>query len=117
GFDNGVHTFVGGATLRTATLNGQTWAITVTEPAVLVGGNPLTGSQTGLEVDSAATSKLILSGYPSPVTAGTGNNFTVTASDPFGNVTPTFAGSVPFSSSDGQAVLPTPYTFNATDAA
>src|SRR5207245_2676245 len=54
-------------------------------------------------------------------TAGTAFSFTVTAQDQFNNTTPGYAGTVHFTSSDGQAVLPANSTltngtgtFNAT---
>ena len=44
---------------------------------------------------------------PSPVTAGTPFLFTVTALDPSGNIVPSYTGTVHFTSSDLNAVLPT----------
>src|SRR5207248_719913 len=76
----------------------------------------ITGAQTGITVDAAAASTLVLSGFPSPVTAGMAGNLTVTAKDPFGNTTTAYTGTVHFSSSDGQAVLPADYTFTSADA-
>jgi hypothetical protein len=66
----------------------------------------LSGSQSGIVVNPAATSKFVVSGFPSPVTAGVAGTFTVTAEDTFGNLTPAYTGTVHFSSSDPQAVLP-----------
>src|SRR5205823_375522 len=43
-------------------------------------------------------------------------NFTVTARDAFGNTATGYAGTVHFTSSDPQAVLPANYTFAAADA-
>ena len=43
--------------------------------------------------------------------AGSPLPFTVTAKDPFGNVATGYAGTVSFTSTDGQAVLPASYTF------
>src|SRR2546422_5280482 len=59
-----------------------------------------------ISVNPAAASTLIVAGFPSPVTAGTAGNFTVTAKDPYGNTATGYAGTVHFTSSDGQAVLP-----------
>src|SRR5208337_2936450 len=39
-------------------------------------------------------------------TAGTGETLTVTAEDPYGNTDPSYTGTVQFTSSDAQAVLP-----------
>ena len=43
-------------------------------------------------------------------------NFTVVAEDSFGNTTPTYTGTVHFSSSDSSSSLPPDFTFNAGDA-
>ena len=58
----------------------------------------------------------MVSGFPNPTTAGVAHNVTVTAEDAFGNVTSAYLGTVHFTSSDGQAVLPGNYTFTAGDA-
>jgi hypothetical protein len=66
--------------------------------------------------DSTAAS-FTVTGYPSPDTAGTANNFTVTVYNAEGDVDSAYAGTVHFSSSDAQAGLPANYTFvPATDA-
>jgi hypothetical protein len=53
---------------------------------------------------------------PSPTVAGSAQTFTVTVKDRFGNIVPTYSGTVTFSSSDSQAVLPAAqYTFIASD--
>ena len=41
---------------------------------------------------------------------------TVVAKDTYGNTTPAYTGTVHFTSSDGQAVLPSDYPFVAGDA-
>ena len=48
----------------------------------------------------------MVAGFPSPTTAGVAGTFTVTAEDAYGNTTPAYAGTVKFTSSDAQAVLP-----------
>jgi hypothetical protein len=93
---NGAGSF--SATLKTA----GTQALTATDTA----NGGLTGSQTGIVVNPAAASTLVVAGFPSPVTAGVAGLFTVTARDAFGNATPAYSGTVHFSSSDPQAVLP-----------
>ena len=65
---------------------------------------------------SAAATTLTVSGYPSPTTAGAAHNVTVTAQDAFGNVATGYTGTVHFTSSDAQAVLPANYTFTGGDA-
>jgi hypothetical protein len=59
---------------------------------------------------------LLLSGFPASVTAGTAGTVTVTAQDAAGRTVTGYRGTVHFTSSDGQAVLPADYTFTATDA-
>ncbi len=69
-----------------------------------------------LNVTPAAASQLGASGFPSPITAGNGATLTVAAMDPFGNTATGYTGTVHFTSSDAQALLPTDYTFTVTDA-
>jgi hypothetical protein len=52
------------------------------------------------------TSQLDLTGLPSVTTAGVSLNFSVTAEDSAGNVTPQYTGTVHFTSSDAQVVFP-----------
>src|SRR5262249_48321710 len=103
--DAGQHTF--SATLKTAGTQSLTATDTVT--------STITGSQTGITVNPAAASTFVLAGYPSPVTAGTSNSFTVMAKDPFGNTATGYTGTVKFTSSAAKAVLPANYTFTAAD--
>ncbi len=56
-----------------------------------------------------------ISGFPSPTTAGTAGNFTVTARDASGNTLTNYNRTVHFTSSDTQAGLPADYTFTAAD--
>jgi hypothetical protein len=93
---NGSGTFT--ATLKTAGSQSLTAADTTNAS--------LTGNQTGIVVNPAATSKFVVAGFPSPVTAGVPGPFAVTAEDTYGNVTPAYSGTVHFSSSDPQAALP-----------
>jgi hypothetical protein len=100
--DAGVHTF--SVTLVTA--GSQT--VTATDTL----NSAITGSQS-LTVTPAATSTLLVSGFRTPTKAGSVHYFTVTAEDAYGNVTPGYTGTVSFTSSDPQAVLPGNYTFRA----
>jgi hypothetical protein len=75
-----------------------------------------TGSDTGITVTPAAASTLIVSGFPSPTSAGVAGSFTVTLKDPYGNIATGYLGTVHVSSSDAKAVLPANYTFTAADA-
>ena len=61
-----------------------------------------------------ATSKFKLTS-PSAVTHGVAFNLTITAQDKYGNTTPTYTGTIHFTSTDGAAVLPANYTFLSTD--
>jgi hypothetical protein len=90
---NGVGSF--SATLKTA----GTQSITATD-------GTCTASQVGITVNPAGACTLTVAGFPSPVTAGVQESFTVTAYDPFGNIATGYAGTVKFISSDGRAVLP-----------
>ncbi len=110
--DNGVHAFVNGGTLKTAGLQ----SITATDTATAT----IAGKQSGILVTPDAASTLALVGYPSPVTAGSANPFSVTARDRFGNLTTNYTGTVLFGSSDPQVGpnkgLPISYTFTPADA-
>jgi hypothetical protein len=103
--DQGVHTFT--ATLKTA----LTQSLTATDTST----GSITGSQTGITVNPAAASRFIVSGFPSPTTAGVAHSFTVTAEDAYGNTTTGYRGTVHFTSSDAHPVLPANYTFTASD--
>jgi hypothetical protein len=61
-------------------------------------------------------SSFAVSGFPSPTTAGTAASFTITAKNANGTTATNYTGTVHFTSSDPQAVLPADYTFTATDA-
>jgi ELWxxDGT repeat protein len=92
--DQGVHTF--SATLKTA----GTQSLTVTDTSGLSGG------ETGITVNPAVASHLVVTGLPSFLTAGTPATFTVTAKDAYGNTATGYSGTIHFTSSDSQAVLP-----------
>jgi hypothetical protein len=66
-------------------------------------------------VGAAAASQYTVSA-PAAATAGSGFSATVTALDPYGNVATAYAGTVHFTSTDANAILPADYTFTATDA-
>jgi predicted outer membrane repeat protein len=102
--DNGSHTF--NATLYTTGSQSLTATDTVS--------SSVTGAQTGIQVTQTASS-LVLAGFPSPATAGTASSFTVTVKDFLGNTVPGYRGTINFTSSDPQAVLPANYTFTSSD--
>ena len=58
---------------------------------------------------------LAVSGFPATVTAGVAGSFTVTAKNADGTTNTGYRGTVHFTSSDPQAVLPADYTFTAAD--
>jgi prepilin-type N-terminal cleavage/methylation domain-containing protein len=100
--DNGAHTF--SATLKTPGARAITATDTVT--------GTITGSQTNITVTAGS---LVVAGYPNPTGAGVSNAFTVTAKDGAGSTLTSYTGTVHFTSSDAQAVLPADYTFVAGD--
>jgi FG-GAP-like repeat/FG-GAP repeat len=102
--DGGVHTF--SAILETA----GTQSITATDTLTL----SLTGSETGVTVNPAAASNFDVVA-PAGGTAGSAFSVTVTALDPYNNTATGYTGAVHFTSSDGQAILPSDYTFTAAD--
>ena len=101
-----MHTFTR-VTLKTV----GTQSITATD----TGTATITGTVSGITVIPGRVARSV-SGYPNPTTAGTAHNVTVTAEDASGNTTTAYTGTVHFTSSDGQAVLPANYTFTAGDA-
>jgi hypothetical protein len=101
--DNGVHAF--SAALKTAGAQ----ALTATDTTA-----GLTGSETSITVNPAAASRLGVSASAGG-TAGTAFSVTVTALDPYNNAATGYTGAVHFTSTDGQAVLPSNYTFTAAD--
>ena len=100
----GVHTF--SATLKTA----GSQSLTATDAAT----SSITGTQSGITVSPAAVDHFAVSA-PSSVTAGTAFNVTVTAQDVYGNTVTGYQGKVHFTSSDPGAVLPSNYTYKASD--
>ena len=74
------------------------------------GGALTSATSAAIAVNPAATSQFVVAGFPSPTTAGVAGTFTVTAEDAYGNTTPAYAGTVKFTSSDAQAVLPSSAT-------
>ena len=65
----------------------------------------ITGA-TAVTVNPAAASTFVATASPSTITAGSSTSVTVTARDAFGNTATGYAGTVHFTSGDGQAVLP-----------
>jgi hypothetical protein len=67
-------------------------------------------------VTAPAVPTLIVKGFPLAVTAGTPNTFTVIVRGPDGNPDPGYRGTVHFTSTDPQALLPRDHVFTAADA-
>ena len=67
-------------------------------------------------VPAAGASTLVVSGITTPRSAGSTGSVTVEARTTSGARATTYAGTIRFTATDGQAVLPANYTFTATDA-
>ncbi|NOK10547.1 lamin tail domain-containing protein [Corallococcus exercitus] len=91
---NGVVTFSG---LRVDTAGTFTFTATA---------GSLTQVSETFTVGAGAAAKLVLSAFTDPVDAGEENDVTVSVVDAFGNRIQDYAGTVHFTSSDAQAVLP-----------
>ncbi len=102
--DKGQHTFT--ATLKTV----GSQSISARDSAT----PSINGAQSGITVTPAAAASLAIGGYPATV-AGVANNFTVTVRDAFGNLATGYTGTVTFTSTDKQAVLPANYRFTSAD--
>src|SRR5205814_1989106 len=104
--DAGAHTFA--ATLKTAASQSLTATDTV--------NGAIGGSQSGATVKPAATSTLVVSGFPSPTTAGIAAIHARSSDLPYGNTATGYTGTIHFTSTDSQAGLPANYSFSAGDA-
>jgi hypothetical protein len=103
--DSGVHTF--SATLKTA----GTQSLTATDTVTAI----ITGTQAGILVNPALAATLVVANFPSPTVAGVSQTFTVTARDPYGNTAVGYTGTVHFTTSDPQGMVPNDYAFVASD--
>jgi hypothetical protein len=101
--DQGQHTF----TLTFGTLGTQSVTATDTASAVI------SGTLAGVMV---AAPTLVVGGFPLVVTPGAPNTFTVVILAANGQPDASYRGTVHFTSTDGQALLPGDYTFTAADA-
>lgn len=107
-------TSISGATCQdTAATPGQEYTWTVT-PHV---GNNWNGSTASVTARAAgALSKFAVTGAPGSVTAGDAFTVTVTAQDSLDDTVTGYTGTVQFSSTDSQAVLPSDTTFTSGNA-
>jgi hypothetical protein len=80
--DGGVHSFT--ATLKTAGSQSITATDTIT--------STITGTQSGITVNAAMASRLAVTDFPSPISAGTAGTLRVTADDAYGNKTTGYTG-------------------------
>jgi hypothetical protein len=74
---------------------------------------PIAGVSNVIAVAAGTASSFAVTGFPSQTIAGASHAFTVTALDSFGNTATSYAGTVAFTSSDPQAVLPANSTLTA----
>ncbi len=78
------------------------------------GFTPL-AAQPVVTVQPGSAVRLNVTGLPGSVTAGTPQNVTVTAVDAYGNTATGFRGTIHFTSTDVEAVLPAKYSFTRSD--
>lgn len=104
--DNGTKSFP--ITLKTSGVQ----SITV----IQANDNTVNGSQTGIQINAASASSLVLSGFPSSVTAGSSQNVLATLKDIYGNVATGYTGTLNWSSTDVLATLPSSVAFTGGDA-
>jgi hypothetical protein len=102
--DSGVHTF--SASLQTAGIQSLTATDTVK--------SSMTGTQAGIVISPTNPVRFTVAA-PANATVGTPFSITVTAWDPYNNIATNYTGTVSFTSTDGAAVLPAPYTFTTAD--
>ena len=112
GVDAGVHTFSSSLSPWLVLKTTGTQSVTATDTTTA----SIKGSQTGIVVNAAAVSNLVVSGLTTPRTAGTAGGIRVTATDAYGNRIHGYTGTVKFSSSDAKALLPANYKFTTADA-
>jgi hypothetical protein len=105
--DMGTGTFT--ATLVTAGIQ----SITVAD---MLAPNQSKGTESDIQVNPAAVSNFVVSGFPSTTQAGVAHDFSVTAKDAYGNVATNYTGTIHFTSNDPNGSLPNDYTFSAADA-
>ena len=106
--DKGVHKFTAALTLKTV----GSKSVTATDKATA----SIHGTQSGIVVTPAAARTFTVSVAANPTVAGAAHSVTVTALDADGNVATGYTGTIHFTSSDAQAVLPGDYTFSAGDS-
>ena len=105
-------------TFTAADAGAHTFQITLDKSGadVVTASNPRlpSGSATGNVAAGAAVGFSVAT--PAQTVAGVAFNAVVSARDKFGNVAPTYTGTINFSSDDSRATLPSSFTFTAADA-
>jgi len=101
--DAGQHTFTISSLTKVGTASLSVFAAGMSPASVPVNVTP------GVGAGFAVTT-------PTTTPAGSPFTFTLTSVDAFGNPTPSYLGTVAFTSSDPQAILPASYTFTPADA-
>jgi hypothetical protein len=116
GIQNGDHITANYGTTATLTSPVGTYPITATlnDPTNKLGNYRVTLKQGTLTITPAASS-FVVSGFPSPITAGVAGSVLVTAKNAAGQTVIGYRGRIHFTSSDPKAVLPADYTFTAAD--
>jgi hypothetical protein len=105
--DAGVHKFTNGVILKTSGAR----SVTATNES----HSSITGSQV-VTVTPGVAKTLSVSVAANPFGAGSAHSVTIKALDAYGNVATGYVGTIHFTSSDGEAVLPGTYTFSGVDA-
>ena len=105
--DAGVHKFTNGVILKTSGAR----SVTATDES----HSSITGSQV-VTVTPGVAKTLSVSVAANPFGAGSAHSVTIKALDAYGNVATGYVGTIHFTSSDGEAVLPGTYTFSGADA-
>ena len=97
-----------GSTSLPVTLKSTgTWAISANDISTPV----IAGAQSGIVVNAGVASSFSLSGFPSPVVAGTQGNVTLAAYDACGNIATGYQGRVHLTSTDSSAMLAPDFNF------
>ncbi len=79
---------------------------TITNDLITATDSSIAGQSGLFTVNAGAAASFVVSGFTSPVTAGTAGSVTVTAMDASGNVATGYTGTVAITSSDAKAALP-----------
>ena len=98
GYPTSVSFSAGVGTASVTLPDAQSTTITATQGSI-------SGTSDTIALVPGTTARLTVTGFPSPTIAGASHTFTVAAVDSFGNSTPSYAGTVRLSSSDGSASL------------